>query len=133
MPAASAPAALTIPRRDGPNALMSLVMVSPDLRRRLCSLCSSFAETDAGAVDDRRPFGLFAVDDRGVLLGRGRFGLAAFEDDALAHFFHGERGAQLLVQPLDDRPRRAGGRQEAVAQCRVKTRQPGFGERRQLR
>jgi hypothetical protein len=42
------------------------------------SFTGSLAERDAGAVDDRRPFGLFAVDDRGVLLGRGRFGLAAF-------------------------------------------------------
>ena len=61
------------------------------------------------------------------------FGLAAFVDDALAHLLGRERRAQFLVQPLDDRPRRAGRCQEAVIQCRVETRQAGFGKRRQLR
>src|SRR4029077_1002426 len=116
IPAARAPAALTALRRDKPIALVNFVIVVV-----LLSNAALLAERDAVAVDDRRPFALFAVDDRGVLFGRRRLRLAAFVDDALAHLVGRQRRAQFLVQPLDDRPRRAGGRQQAIAQCRVET------------
>src|SRR5579864_314440 len=128
IPAARAAAALTALRRDKPIALVNFVIVV-----FLLSAAVLFAERDAVVVDDRRPFGLFAIDDRGVLVGRRRLRLAAFVDDALAHLFGRQRRAQFLVQPVDDRPRRAGRRQQAIAQRRVEAGQPRFGERRQLR
>ena len=43
-----------------------------------------------------------------------------------------ERLAQLLVEPLDDRPRRAGRRHQPVAQRRLVAGQAGFRDRRQI-
>src|SRR5262249_12474143 len=64
----------------------------------------------------RAPLGLFAVDVLGVLLGRRGERVAAFGQDALLDLFRLHQRAQRRVEPVDDRPRGAGGRQQAVVQ-----------------
>src|SRR4051812_31273399 len=69
-------------------------------------------QLEAELFDHRVPLALLADDVGGVLLGRAGGRAAAVGDDAFLELIRGHDGAQLLVEPLDDRPRRAGWRGE---------------------
>ena len=79
------------------------------------------------------PLALFAVDVRGVFVGRRGQRVAAFGLDALLDHIGVDQRAQLLVEAIDDRPRRAGRREQPVMQHGVETRQPGFVGGRHVR
>ena len=61
-----------------------------------------------------------------VFLGRRRQRIAAVGGDAGAHVGRVDAGAKRAVEPLDDRLRRAGRRQQAVVQARLEARQAGL-------
>src|SRR5262245_39146768 len=65
---------------------------------------------EADRRHELRPPRLLALDVGRVGLRRARDRLAAFEREPLSHFVGCEHRVELLVEPLDDRARRAGRR-----------------------
>src|SRR3954463_4476477 len=81
---------------------------------------------DAAGLDQLRPFLLVLVDKGGVVLRRARGDFGAVVGQLLIHLVGSERIAQGLVEPVDDRPRRAGGRRQPVIERSVEPGQHGF-------
>src|SRR3954453_16511912 len=69
---------------------------------------------DAAGLDELRPLLLVLVDEGGVVLRRARSDFSAVLRQLPLHLVGGKRGAQLLVEPLDDGARRARRRRQSV-------------------
>ena len=69
---------------------------------------------DAAGLDEFRPFPLIAVDESGIVFRTARRDFGAVEGELLPYLLGSKRGAQLLVEPFDDRTRRARRSRQAV-------------------
>jgi hypothetical protein len=76
--------------------------------------------------DQRGPLRLLAFEVGGVFFRHTGLWVGPFLDEALAHLFRLDDAAQLGVEPLDDRTRRAGRCRHAVVETSLEPRQAGF-------
>src|SRR2546430_17059663 len=76
---------------------------------------------DAAGLHKLRPLLLILVDEVGIVFRRAGRDLGAIIAQLLLYLVGGERVAQRLVELVDDRPRRAGGRDEGVIGRGVET------------
>src|ERR1700738_1225380 len=88
---------------------------------------------EADGVDERRPFGLLAIEYGRMLLGRCGHRLGAFLQQPLLDLLGCERRAQVFVESVDDGPRRAGWREQAITQDRIEPGQSRLGNGRKHR
>src|SRR5262249_30500785 len=78
----------------------------------------------AGGLHHHRPALLVAIDVSRIVRGRADCDLGAVSDEPALDLIACERLAQRLIEPLDNRARRAGGRHDAVVERGLETRQP---------
>src|SRR3954453_4569146 len=83
---------------------------------------------DAAGLDQLRPFLLVLVDKGGIVFRRARGDFGAVLRQLPLHLVGGERIAQCLVEPVDDRPRRAGGGRPPPIERSDEPRQHRFGK-----
>ena len=109
----------------------SAAQIAMRLVRFDIAICLSFT-LEADGCDELRPSHLLAVDIGRVLLRRARHRFAAFDREPSPHLVGGEHGVELLVESLDDRTRRAGGREQGRPLPHLEAGQARFGDGRDI-
>src|SRR5262245_51647389 len=90
-----------------------------DIQRWRCALCGLLFDLEAELIDQCAPLAFLALDVGGVLLRRAGHRPTAVGDQAHFHVVGVDDLAQLPVEALDNRWRRAGRREQSVIEHHV--------------